>query len=133
MAPRRRGYSPKASLVNSGHINVETPSYYTVGSVSVTVTNPDGGSASTTFNTKPDSNPKITNILKDGEPGYQVEDGRTIVEVNYLGGNLIEIIGEDFRKPVTIRIGDSIVIHAKLYNMIQMNRYLQGLYLPCQR
>lgn len=106
-----RGYSPKASLVNSGHINVETPSYYTVGSVSVTVTNPDGGSASTTFQYKnPDSNPKITNILKDGEPGYQVEDGRTIVEVNYLGGNLIEIIGEDFRKPVTIRIGDSIVI-----------------------
>lgn len=106
-----RGFSTDATLLNPGHINVVTPSYYTIGEVQVNVINPDGGIASGKFNYKnPDSNPKITNILRDGEEGYKVDDGRKIVQVNYLGGNTIEVIGTDFRKPVNIKIGDSIVI-----------------------
>lgn len=102
-----RGFSPNATLRNQGHINVITPNYYTVGKVQITVINPDGGEARGEFEYKnPDSNPEITNILKDEEPGYQVEDGRTIIEVNYLGGNIIEIQGRDFRQPVKIEIGD---------------------------
>ncbi|MSU00617.1 IPT/TIG domain-containing protein [Tissierella pigra] len=103
-----RGFSPNATLKNSGHIDITTPNYYTVGKVPVTVINPDGGEAKGEFEYKnPDSNPKITNILKDGEPGYSVDNGgRTIIEVNYLGGNVIEVQGMDFRKPVQIEIGD---------------------------
>lgn len=106
-----RGFAPEAILANSEHINVITPSYYTIGNVPVTVINPDGGIASNQFQYKnPDSNPTITNILRDGEEGYPVSDGRKIVQVNYLGGNTMEVIGTDFRKPVKITIGDSIVI-----------------------
>lgn len=106
-----RGFSPEASLLNSGHINVITPTYYTIGDIQVNLINPDGGIATGKFNYKnPDSNPKIINILKDGEEGYTVDDGRKIVQLNYTGGNTIEIIGEDFREPVKITIGDSIVI-----------------------
>ncbi|WP_313232894.1 IPT/TIG domain-containing protein [Tissierella praeacuta] len=109
-----RGFSPEAAVLNQGHINVITPSYYTIGEVEVNLTNPDNGVATGKFNYKnPDSKPKITNILRDGQEGYKVEDGRTIVEVNYLGGNTIEIIGQDFRKPVKIQIGD-ITINAKI-------------------
>lgn len=106
-----RGFSPEAELVNIGHINVKTPSYYTIGSVLTHLINPDGGIATSDFNYKnPDSKPTITNILRDGGEGYKVDDGRTIVQVNYAGGNTMEVIGTDFRKPVTIKIGDSIVI-----------------------
>ncbi|TCU79174.1 IPT/TIG domain-containing protein [Tissierella praeacuta] len=109
-----KGFSPEAAVLNQGHINVITPSYYTIGEVEVNLTNPDNGVATGKFNYKnPDSKPKITNILRDGQEGYKVEDGRTIVEVNYLGGNTIEIIGQDFRKPVKIQIGD-ITINAKI-------------------
>lgn len=103
-----RGFSPNATLSNPGHINVVTPSYYTIGDIQVNLINPDGGIATNKFNYKnPDSDPKITNILKDGEPGYRPPgDGRTIVLVNYTGGNTIEIQGSDFRKPVKIKIGD---------------------------
>ncbi len=106
-----RGFSPNATLSSTGHINVVTPSYYTIGNIPINVINPDGGMATGNFWYKnPDSSPTITNILRDGEEGYAVEDGRKIVQVNYLGGNMIEVIGTDFRKPVTIKIGDSVVI-----------------------
>ena len=106
-----RGFAPEATLANPQHINVITPSYYTIGNVPVNVINPDGGIATGNFQYKnPDSNPTITNILRDGEEGYPVDDGRKIVQVNYLGGNTMEVIGTDFRKPVKITIGDSIVI-----------------------
>src|SRR5699024_10712268 len=84
-----RGFSPEARLKNPGHILVKTPSYYTVGeNILVSVINADGGRASSMFEYKnPDSNPKITNVLSDGEEGYSVEDGRIIVGVNYTGGN----------------------------------------------
>jgi hypothetical protein len=105
-----RGFSPKVNLVNSKQVIVETPSYYTIGNVPVTLTNPDGGTATTNFNYKnPDSTPTITNIKKDGEEGYKVDDGRIIVDVIYSGGNVIEVTGTDFRKPVKISIGDFII------------------------
>ncbi len=109
-----RGFSPKATVLNQGHVNAVTPSYYTIGDVQVQLINPDNGIATGKFNYKnPDSNPKITNILRDGQEGYKVDDGRTIVEVNYLGGNTLEIIGTDFRKPVKIQIGE-ISINAEI-------------------
>lgn len=102
-----RGFSPSASLQNEGHINLISPSRDTIGNVPVSVINPDDGRASSNFEYKnPDSNPKIDEILRDGNPGYKVEDGRIILDVSYEGGNLIEIKGSDFRKPVKIKIGE---------------------------
>lgn len=101
-----RGFSPKVNFVNSRQIIVETPSYYTIGIVPLNLINPDKGTATTNFEYKnPDSKPKIKNIKRDGQPGYVTSDGRTIVEVPYTGGNKMEIIGSDFRKPVKITIG----------------------------
>ncbi|NMA82356.1 MAG: cell surface receptor IPT/TIG domain-containing protein, partial [Epulopiscium sp.] len=116
-----RGFSPSAQLINQAagnHINVITPTYYTIGSTPVTVINPDGSQATSNFTYKnPDSDPFITKILKDGEPGYEtiipdINDGKQIqlIDVNYTGGNIIEVIGGDFRKPVKIRIGESVTI-----------------------
>lgn len=94
-----RGFSPNSNLRNSGHVNVETPSYYTIGNVPLNLINSDGGTATTNFEYKnPDSKPTITNILRDGEEGYATDDGRIIVRVPYTGGNNIEILGTDFRK-----------------------------------
>lgn len=102
-----RGFSPETKLLNAGQISLKNPSYYTVGQVPVTLYNPDGGEASISFIYKnPDSNPTITNILRDKEEGYLVEDGRKIVRVNYKGVNTIDVLGSDFRKPVKIKIGD---------------------------
>lgn len=117
-----RGFSPNATLSNPGHINVTTPSYYTIGDITIRVINPDNSMAPGTFKYRnPDSKPTITNILRDNEEGYMVDDGRKIVQVNNSGGNTIEVIGTDFRKPVTIRIGDSIVISHKNIEYIPEN------------
>lgn len=106
-----RGFAPEAKLTRPGLIEVSIPSYYRVGEVLLTVINPDRIEAIGRFNYRnPDSNPKISNILRDGREGTLLSDGRTIVRVNYLGGNRIEVLGEDFRSPVKIRIGEDIVI-----------------------
>ncbi|HOJ11193.1 MAG TPA: IPT/TIG domain-containing protein [Clostridiales bacterium] len=105
-----RGFSPEAVLQNIGQILIRTPSYYTVGATPVIVSNPDGGEASGEFIYKnPNSKPVITNILKDGEQG-KLEDGKKIIKVNYKGGNLVDVLGLDFRRPVTIKIGDVVEI-----------------------
>ena len=105
-----RGFSPSAVLLSNRQVSLRTPSYYTVGKTKVTIINPDGGTASNDFEYKnPDSDPTITNILKDGEEGKietYTQDGidktRKIVRVNINGGNTIDILGTDFRKPVKI-------------------------------
>lgn len=106
-----RGFSPDAILENSRHIILNTPSYYTVGKVPVTLINPDNGRASIEFEYKnPDSEPTIRNIFKDGEEGALQGDKR-VIRVNYNGGNTITILGSDFRKPVkSIAIGNAIEI-----------------------
>ncbi|WP_053954767.1 IPT/TIG domain-containing protein [Inediibacterium massiliense] len=111
-----RGYAPKVEYINSGQIVVHTPSYYTVGVVPVTIINPDGGEVATNFEYKnPDSKPKIINITKDGKnPVLEKIDEKQVKlqKVSYKGGNIISILGSDFRENATIQIGD-IVIGAK--------------------
>ncbi|QXM06756.1 IPT/TIG domain-containing protein [Crassaminicella indica] len=110
-----RGYSPKVEYVNSGHIVVHTPSYYTVGIVSLTVINPDGGEVSSKFEYKnPDSKPKITNITKDGKnPITETIDGKEmkILRMTYKGGNMVSILGSDFRENAFIQIGEILTIN----------------------
>ncbi|CAH2215089.1 IPT/TIG domain-containing protein [Tepidibacter aestuarii] len=105
-----RGYSPETNLLNSGQVEVKTPSYYTIGKVPVTIINPDKGEASGEFEYKnPDSFPKITEITRDGQPSVPDNiNGKDVkvVKVNYKGGSIISVIGSDFRENAKISIGD---------------------------
>lgn len=61
-----RSYAPKVDFNNSGHLIVTTPSYYTVGTVPVLLTNPDFGEATSTFQyTFPDSEPKFIRFHRE--------------------------------------------------------------------
>jgi len=110
-----RGYSPQVEFINAGQLTVYTPSYYTVGKVPVTVINPDGGMAEGQFEYKnPASNPKITSITREGEsPSEEEIDGRDVrvVRIDYKGGNIVSIIGEDFRDNAKVQISDVLSIN----------------------
>ncbi|HZJ76690.1 MAG TPA: IPT/TIG domain-containing protein, partial [Oscillospiraceae bacterium] len=110
-----RGFSPKATLIRAGQIVLNTPSYYTVGSVPVTLVNPDGGEAITNFEYKnPDSDPRITNITRDGQQPQLGDDGKIkILTVNAKGGSEIVIEGNDFRDVQRIQIGNVLNIESK--------------------
>ncbi|RKD22005.1 IPT/TIG domain-containing protein [Caminicella sporogenes DSM 14501] len=109
-----RGYAPEVIYESSGKIIAISPSYYTIGTVSLTVINPDGGEAKGEFTYKnPDSKPRITDITKDGRPPIQIEDNgiiKRVIEVTYKGGNIISIIGDDFRENAIIKIGDILTL-----------------------
>lgn len=111
-----RGYAPQGNLINQGQVEVITPSYYTIGTVPVTIINPDGGEAVSTFEYKnPDSHPQITNITKELEAPTKVEtigDKKDIkvIRINYKGGSNISVIGTDFRENAKISIGDILEI-----------------------
>ncbi|SHK25556.1 IPT/TIG domain-containing protein [Tepidibacter formicigenes] len=112
-----RGYSPETKFLNSGQIEVKTPSFYTIGIVPVTVINPDKGKAQGNFEYKnPDSFPKITEITRDGQASnlenINGEDIK-VVKVNYKGNSIISIIGTDFRENAKISIGDLLEINYK--------------------
>lgn len=112
-----RGYSPQAGLLSSAQITVNTPSYYGIGKVPVTVYNPDGGKAGGSFTYKnPDSRPRIINITRDGSSPREVKvDGRDvkILEVNYKGKSVITVLGEDFRENARVLIGDFLTVEPK--------------------
>lgn len=110
-----RGYSPEVKLNFRDHLEVVTPSYYTVGHVSVVVENPDGVSNSIGFEYKnPDSRPRITNITRDGNDPILGDDGNIrVVPVHYQGGSIIGVIGSDFRENALIQIGDILTINPK--------------------
>lgn len=105
-----RGFAPSTELINSRQVSVITPSYYTIGDVQVQLINPDGGIAKSSFKyTNPDSKPKITNITKDGnnpQLGKINNEDMLVHQVSYRGGNILSIIGEDFRENAIIQIGD---------------------------
>ena len=114
-----RGYAPRTNSTNSGQIEVNTPSYYTIGKVPVTVINPDGGEAKGEFEYKnPDSHPAITNITKELEAPTTVEsiNGKNnikVVRLNYKAQSNISILGSDFRENAKISIGDLAEISGK--------------------
>jgi hypothetical protein len=112
-----RGYSSKFEYINDKQVVVYTPSYHTVGQVSLNYINSDGGIATGTFDYKnPTSKPEIINITKDGQdPIEKVSDGKLIklIRVNYKGGNTISIIGQGFVENATIQIGDMATIDSK--------------------
>lgn len=110
-----RGYSPEVQYETSGHIIVTTPSYYTIGTVPLVLLNPDGGEAWGQFTYKnPDSRPRIINITKDGRPPIEIEDDgvtKRVIDVTLRGGNIISVIGDDFREDAVINIGDILTIN----------------------
>lgn len=112
-----RGFAPITKLVNSTHIELETPSYFEAKqNVPIYVINPDRGQAQfTKFNyTNPESKPIITNILRDNLEPIPGDDGAIRVQqVNYKGGREIRILGKDFRKGAKITIEDFITIEPK--------------------
>ncbi len=111
-----RGYAVTTQLTNPTQIMLETPSYYTIGVVPVFVLNPDGGKAEGTFEYKnPDSQPQITNITKEGlDPTTEVIDGETVrvLRMTYKGGNIVTIIGQDFREGAVISISNIATIES---------------------
>ena len=115
-----RGYSKEASKT-AGGIELVTPEYYKIGDTEVTVENSDGAEAKSKFKfTNPESAPKIRNILKDGEEGKLGKNAQNqdikIITVTSVGGNLIRVIGEDFRDPSTLKFpGYNVDIPVKSY------------------
>ena len=104
-----RGFSPEVQLVNQGHLRVNTPSYHTIGRVPVVITNPDGGRAQGHFEYKnPNSRPEIINITREGrEPVQETIDGYgdvRVVKLTHKGGNIVSVIGTDFRANAKIEI-----------------------------
>lgn len=106
-----RGFAPVVDVVDSGHLIVRTPSYYTVGEVPVAVINPDQSQAFSKFTyMNPDSSPRIINIMRDGQnPEKMKINGRTIkvLRMNHQGHSKVSVLGEDFRENAAIQIGDT--------------------------
>ncbi|MEW6621815.1 MAG: IPT/TIG domain-containing protein [Bacillota bacterium] len=112
-----RGYAPEVVFISSAQLRVRTPSYYTVGTVEVMLFNPDGGEARSAFTyLNPDSKPYITNITKDGRlPEEQKIGGQDVkaLYLDYRGGNIVSILGFDFRENAKIQISDIMTIQPK--------------------
>ena len=103
-----RGYAPfdTKATIKSTQLVLYTPTHYAIGTVPVTVINPDGGQGKTEFEYKnPDSVPRIKNITKEGRLPMEQEDVR-ILELTYKGGNIVSILGDDFRSNARIQISD---------------------------
>ena len=97
-----RGYSPRVVFDNSQHLVVYTPSYHENSKVDVTIVNPDTGTVTVKDGFEyrnPASNPKIIDILREGESQRPEEvNGKTakIIRLPIQGGHEITIIGDDF-------------------------------------
>ncbi len=110
-----RGFAPDVDYITSEQLYVYTPSYYTIGVVEVRVINPDGGVAVGQFEYKnPDSSPSIINITKEGNSpvveniiGY---GDVKVLRMTYKGGNIVSVIGADFRERAEIKIGDFVTV-----------------------
>ncbi len=100
----KRGYAPKVEYDNVTHLIVTSPSYYTIDDVALLITNPDGGTVSTSFTyTNPDSNPKIYSV---GAKAISADRSYWMVEGAVNGNIEIEIIGQDFRENIEVRVGE---------------------------
>ncbi|GEM_PF-249174 len=119
-----RGYAPEVKETFKDHLEVLTPSHYSIGNVNVVLENPDGVSNKVVFEYKnPDSKPQITNITRDGQQPQLGDNGATkIVTVNIKGGSTIVIEGSDFRDVELIQIGNLLKIESKDILENQPNR-----------
>lgn len=106
-----RGYAPIVTFDNSTHVQVRTPSYYTIGSVVVSYFNPDGGEAKSSFKyTNPSSKPIIeyinpSAIIPPNSVENTTDEEQWMVQATINGGIDIEIKGHDFRDNVKVYIG----------------------------
>lgn len=112
-----RGYAPQVKFLNSGQLVVTTPAYYTIGLVDVSLINPDGGMAQGKFEYKnPESKPYIINLTKEGKsPVEESINGRDVkvLRMTYKGGNVVSVIGGDFRENARIQISNLVTIEPK--------------------
>ncbi|SMP56595.1 IPT/TIG domain-containing protein [Anoxynatronum buryatiense] len=109
------GYAPEVLYRTPRHLVATMPAYYTTGTVRLSVVNPDGGTASRDFvYITPDSRPVITNITREGrDPLVEQREGYgeiRVQKVSLRGGNVISILGTDFREDARINIGDVVNI-----------------------
>lgn len=106
-----RSYAPKVEYDNSTHLIVTTPSYYSVETVDVLLTNPDYGVATSKFKyTFPDSEPKIYQVSpREKSP----DDTKWYTKRTVKGGTQIEVLGLDFRDNVSVQIGTTDVVIAE--------------------
>ncbi len=106
-----RGYAPIATFDNSNHVQVRTPSYYTVDTVPLSFFNPDRGEAKSTFKyTNPSSKPVVQLInpavvILPNTVENNTTDEQLMVQATIKGGIDIEIKGHDFRDNVKVYIG----------------------------
>ncbi|MGF7185421.1 hypothetical protein GGQ84_001510 [Desulfitispora alkaliphila] len=106
------GYAPAVQTTSSEQLIVTTPAYYTVGNVNLYVINPDGGRAQSSIEyMRPDSKPQIFNMTKEGRnPEYEshpdYDEDIRVLRLNYQGGNIVSIIGDDFRENARIHISN---------------------------
>lgn len=109
-----RGFSPLVREGRRGILETTVPSYHRTGNVDVVLVNKDGESNKVKFEyTNPGSQPKVTNILRDGiEPKLASDGKERIQQINAKGGSLIKVIGIDFRDNPnpTIIIGNNDIV-----------------------
>jgi hypothetical protein len=113
-------YATNTQFRNNTHVVITTPAYYKIGRTPIFIINPDKGKGEGEFEFKyPDSNPKITNITKEGGEEPVLEDREEIngkakvLKVDYKGGNIVTIHGTDFRENAIIKISDLLTITEK--------------------
>ena len=109
------GYADNATLTSDHTLTFIAPYYYTVGRVPLYVINPGGGQGSSSVEYRnPGSTPIITNIMRDSMNPLPVnlagEGDVLILRVNYQGGSLIDVIGQQFQEGATIKIGNVVDI-----------------------
>lgn len=114
------GYAPEVNHIRPGQLIVTTPAYYTVGEVNLYVINPDGSVAEGKITyVSPDSKPYIINITRDGRDPEPIDDQDILVlNLDYRGGNVVSVIGGDFREGAIVQISDILSIPSENVQLI---------------
>lgn len=106
-----RGYAPYVKYSGPSEIVLNTPSYFDIGLVQVTLFNPDGAQAKSQFKyVNPATKPVIIQIKPRKEVAPNTLDNPTnekqiFVEGSVEGGANVEIKGRDFRDGAKVFIG----------------------------